>query len=220
MYQNYLAAIKKSPLFSGVTEKEMEAMLGCLSVTTSSYEKNQFIFRFGEEINSMGMVLTGCVHILQEDFWGNRNILSEVGPGELFGEVYACMPGAVLNVNALASEPAVILFLDVRHVLTTCSSSCEFHTRLIRNLMSVLAGKNLKMNEKLTHMAQRTTREKLLSYLSSQAVRKGSSSFDIPFNRQQLADYLSVDRSAMSNELGKMQAEGLLLFERNHFVLK
>lgn len=217
--KKYLSIIQKSPLFSGISKKELEVMLNCLSPVLAEYDKNQFILRFGESVTSVGLALSGSIHIIKEDFWGNRNIVSYISPGQLFAETYACTQGVTLGVSAVAVEPAVVLFLEVRRILTTCTSACEFHARLIRNLLSALAEKNLMLNDKLTHMVQRSTREKLLSYLSAEALRQGSSSFDIPFNRQQLADYLSVDRSAMSNELCKMRDEGLLSFSRSRFTL-
>jgi CRP-like cAMP-binding protein len=215
----YLSVIKKSPLFSGVVEKEIESMLGCLSAVTLDYKKNQFVFRF-DRTDALGLVLSGSVHVIHEDFWGNRNILSKIAPGQLFAETYASTQGVALGIGVIATEPTSVIFLNVRRILTTCPSGCEFHSRLIRNLLSVIAEKNLLLNDKITHMSRRTTREKLLSYLSAESIRQNSSSFNISFNRQQLADYLSVDRSAMSNALCKMRNEGLLSFSKSHFELK
>lgn len=217
--KTYLPIILHSQLFSGVVQSEAERMLQCLAARTEEYERNQPLLRLGEAVDAVGMVLTGSVHVVQEDFWGNRNILMKVLPGELFAETYACVPGAVSNVRVFAAEPATVLYLDVHRVLHVCASTCEFHARLVRNLLSVLAAKNLAMNEKMMHMSKRTTRDKLLSYLSAESLRRGSASFEIPYNRQQLADYLSVDRSAMSNELGKLRDEGVLQFDRNQFRL-
>lgn len=140
--------------------------------------------------------------------------------GELFGEVYACLGDDEILYNAVAVKQSIVIFLDISRVLTMCPSACRFHGQIIQNLLSVLASKNKILTQKLEHMSQRTTREKLLSYLSEQSLRAGSPSFEIPFNRQQLADFLSVDRSAMSNELCKMRDEGILLFDKNRFVLK
>lgn len=218
--KKHLETIKKSPLFKGIEESEIEAMLGCLSVKARKYARHEFVMRFGDSTEAIGMVLSGSVHIVKEDFWGNRNIVTEIGPGQIFAESYACTPGAALGVSVVAAEAAAVMFMNVRRVLTTCSSACEFHSRLLRNLLSVLAEKNLRFNDKLTHMAQRTTRQKLLSYLSAESMRLGSPEFDITFNRQQLADYLSVDRSAMSGELSKMRDEGLLDFYKSHFRLR
>ena len=150
---------------------------------------------------------------------GNRNIISKVLPAQIFAESFACTPGSHLYVSIVAEEPCKILLLNLKRVLHTCSSSCVFHHIIIRNLLSEIAKKNIQLNEKLIHMAQRTTREKLLSYLSAERNRHNSTVFDIPYNRQQLADYLSVDRSAMSNELCKMRDEGLIEFNKNHFIL-
>jgi len=125
----------------------------------------------------------------------------------------------MLNVDVFAETAAIVLFLDVQRLITLCNSACDFHNRVMRNLLFDMAGKNLRFNEKLTHMAQRTTREKLLSYLSAESLRQKSSVFDIAYTRQQLADYLAVDRSAMSNELGKLRDEGILSFRKNHFQL-
>lgn len=215
----YLETIKKSPLFRGISKEEIAVMLDCLAAKSREYAKNEFVLRFGESADAIGVVLAGSVHIIKEDFWGNRNIIAKIGPGQIFAESYACIPGAALGVSVAAAEPCAVMFMNVRRVLATCGSACEFHSRLVRNLLSVLAEKNLLFNEKLTHMTQRTTRQKLLSYLSAESLRLGSPEFAIPFNRQQLADYLSVDRSAMSNELSKMRDEGLLDFNKNHFRL-
>lgn len=215
----YIPIIKKSVLFYGMEEQEISPMLSCLSAVLKSFKKGEFIYRSGEGIASMGLVLRGSVHIIEEDFWGNRTILSEVSPGQLFGDAYACMPSVELEVSALAASDVDILFLDVQKIVTVCTSACEFHTRLIRNLLSVLSEKNLLLTRKIKHMAKRTTREKLLSYLSEESLKHKCPTFDIPFNRQQLADYLCVDRSAMSNELSKLKEEGILTFEKNRFRL-
>ena len=165
-------------------------------------------------------MLAGSTLIVQEDIWGNRNILSKTGPGQTFAEVFACAPGAVLNVSVEAESAVTVMFLRVRRVLSVCPSACSHHSRIIRNLLGELAEKNLRLNEKLTHMAQRTTRAKLMSYFSAEAQRRGGYEFDIPFSRQQLADYLGVERSGLSMELGKMRDEGLLDFHKSYFLLK
>ena len=165
-------------------------------------------------------MLAGSALIVQEDIWGNRSILSKTGPGQTFAEVFACAPGAVLNVSVEAESAVTVMFLRVRRVLSVCPSACSHHSRIIRNLLGELAEKNLRLNEKLTHMGQRTTRAKLMSYFSAEAQRRGGYEFDIPFSRQQLADYLGVERSGLSLELGKMRDEGLLDFHKSHFILK
>ncbi|MDO5562328.1 MAG: Crp/Fnr family transcriptional regulator [Synergistaceae bacterium] len=217
--ENYLSVIESSELFSRIAENDITSIEGCLSPAVSDYKKNQYVLHVGDSLTSIGLVLSGCVHVVQEDFWGNRNIMAKVTPGDIFGESYACVRDSALAVSVVTTESTKILFLDAYRVMHRCASSCEFHARLIRNLLAVVAKKNLMLNAKLMHVTQRTTRQKLLSYLSAEAAKSHRPLFEIPFNRQQLADYLSVDRSAMSNELCKLRDEGILRFERNKFKL-
>ena len=214
-----LGVMGSSPLLAGIQPEQRDAMFACLAAREIPFVKGSYVLREGDAVDSIGFVKTGLVHVVREDFWGNRNLITEIAAGEVFAESYACLPGSELPVSVVAVENTTVLFLDVRRVLTTCSTACEYHQVLIRNLVSMLAAKNLTLNEKLQHITQRSTREKLLSYLSSQSRRVGNASFTIPFNRQELADYLSVDRSAMSVELGRMRQEGLLHYQKNQFTL-
>lgn len=216
----YMTLLKKTCLFSGIKDEDISTMLNCLSARIASYQKEEFILHTGDLVDLVGMVLSGSVLIIKEDFWGNRSILSEISPGSLFAETYACIGTTPLEVSTVASSDCKVLFLDFQKLLTTCSSACHFHTRLIHNLLSTLAQKNRILTKKLEHMSQKTTRDKLLSYLSAESLKSKSPSFTIPFNRQQLADYLSVDRSAMSSELGKLRKEGILDYNKNTFLLK
>ncbi len=218
--KDFLPVIHSAQLFSGISEEELGAMLSCLKAEKKDFQKEAFILRAGDTADSIGLVLSGTVLIIQEDIWGNRNILSMVGPGQTFAAAYACAPGSMLNVSVIAETPVSALFLNVKRILNVCPSACSHHSRVIRNLLSELAEKNLRLNRKLTHMGQRTTRSKLMSYFSAEAQRHGRYEFDIPFSRQQLADYLAVERSGLSLELGKMRSEGLVDFHKNHFILK
>lgn len=215
-----LSVLRTSGIFSGISEEETEKMLHCLEVRPETFQKDEYILLAGDRVEAFGLVITGKVLIIQEDFWGNRNILAAVGAGHCFAETFACSPGAVLNVSVMAQTNVQVLFLNVKRILTTCPSTCSHHSRMICNLLSELAEKNLRLNEKITHLGQRSRRAKILSYLSAEAQRHGSAEFDIAFSRQQLADYLSVDRSGLSLELSRMQEEGLLEYRKNHFVLK
>lgn len=217
--KEFMPLLSASPIFNGVEEREIFSMLRCLDVKESLFQRGEYILRAGEPAGDMGLLLTGSALVAQEDFWGNRNIMARVSPGQLFAEAFACAPGAELTVSVVAEEGCRVLFLNVSRVLTTCPTACAHHSRVIRNLLAELAVKNLGLNEKMTHMARRSTREKLRSYLSAQARRQGSADFSIPFSRQQLADYLSVERSGLSAELGKMRDEGILDFYKNHFTL-
>ena len=218
--KNFLSVIGSSRLFSGISESEISAMLSCLGAKKESFPKDAFLLRAGDTTRAIGLVLSGTLLVIQEDIWGNRNIVSKVGPGQTFAATFACAPGAVLNVSVTAETPVTVLFLNVKRILTLCPSACAHHSRIVRNLLGELAYKNLRFSEKLTHMGQRTTRAKLMSYLSAEAQRAGTCEFDIPFSRQQLADYLAVERSGLSLELGKMRDAGLLDFHKNHFILK
>ena len=217
--KDFLAVIRSAPLFSGISEEELTAMLCCLRAEKKDFPKETFILRAGDTSDSIGLVLSGAVLIVQEDIWGNRNILSKAGSGQTFAAAYACAPGSRLNVSVIAETPVTALFLNVKRVLNVCPSACSHHTRIIRNLLGELAEKDLRFSEKLTHMGQRTTRSKIMSYLSAEAQRLGTYEFDIPFSRQQLADYLAVERSGLSLELGKMKKDGLIDYRKNHFVL-
>lgn len=215
-----IEVIKNSLLFEGVAEENIAPMLKCLSVRRERFAKNDFIMHYGEKASSIGMVLSGSVLLIREDFTGNRSIIANIEAGGIFAESYACTKGAALDVGVAAAEPASVMFLDIRRVLSVCTSACAFHLRVVRNLVSVLAEKNIDFSSKLTHVACRSIRGKVLSYLDSQAKSAGAYEFEIPFNRQELADYLFVDRSALSAELGKMRAEGIIDFRKNRFLLK
>ena len=218
--KDFLPVLRSSPLFFGISAEEASAMLSCLQAEKKDFPKEAFLLHAGDTAESIGLILSGSILVIQEDIWGNRNILSKAGPGQTFAAAYACAPGSVLNVNVFAETPVTALFLNVKRILNVCPSACTHHSRIIRNLLSDLAEKNLRFSEKLTHMSQRTTRDKLMSYLSAEAQRLGTYEFDSPFSRQQLADYLGVERSGLSLELGKMRSEELLDFHKNHFALK
>lgn len=217
--EQYLNILKQNPLFCKMTGEEILSILQCLSAHTKACPKGSFLFHSGDIIGEIGFVLEGAVKVLKEDCWGNRTILAQTAAGQLFGEVYACFPQQAGQVSVLASDDTHVLYLNVQKMLHTCSSACPFHTRLIQNLLTVIAGKTLELTQKIEHLSRRTTREKLLSYLSAQAQAAGSNQFTIPFSRQELADYLIVDRSAMSHELCRLRDEGVLLFHKNHFTL-
>lgn len=220
-----IGLLKKTQLFSGINEADIPIMLKCLETKLVKFDKEEYVIRIGERFSSIALLLDGRIHIRRDDYWGNRSILNEIYIGEVFGEAYA-IPGidttntGLLANDVVAVEESLVLLIDINHILTVCTSSCPFHLSLIHNLFSLIAEKNRNLTQKLGHMSKRTTREKLLSYLSEQQLKAGTNEFTIPFNRQQLADFLSVDRSAMSNELSKMRDEGIINFDRSRFELK
>lgn len=167
--KDFLSVICSSQLFSGVTETELTAVLACLDAKKTSFPKEAYLMHTGDTAEAIGFVLSGNVLTVQEDIWGNRHILSNAGPGQTFAAAFACAPGAVLNVSVVAQTPVTVMFLNVRRILSVCTSACSHHSRIIRNLLGELADKNLMLSEKVSHMGQRTTRAKVMSYLSAQA---------------------------------------------------
>ena len=203
-------------LFQGISRQELPALLTQLNARRRQYDKGAVILHRGDQTARLGLVLSGTVHMVKEDFWGARTIVGLARPGEVFAESYACLPGAVLEVSVLAAADTEILFLDAAPAL---SGGGAGGAQFSRNLLAMLAGRNLTLTRKIGHMARRTTRDKLISYLSAQALQAGRSEFDIPLDRQQLADCLAVDRSSMSTTLGRLRDEGVLTFRKNHFHL-
>ena len=215
-----LKILENSRLFAGIRVDEIQPMLSCLQAVERKYPRGAYIFHTGEEVRALALLVRGTAHIQKEDFWGNRSLLASLAVGDIFAEAYA-MPGSgAMRSDVVAVESCTVLLMDVERVLSRCTNSCAFHARLTENLFALLAEKNRILARKADYLAQRTTRQRLLAYLSEQAQRAGSAEFTIPFNRQQLADFLSVERSAMSAELSRMQAEGLIETERSWFHLK
>ena len=217
--KKYIPILKRTKLFSGISEEDIESMLSCLDASVREFKKGEYVFRGGEHIGQITVLLSGELHIQRDDYWGNRDIVNRISVGEMFGEAYiAPESGALLN-DVVALEDSTVIFFNVKRITTVCSASCRFHSMVVQNLFYALSEKNRVLVQKLGHISKRSTREKLMSYLSEQAEHQNSASFSIPFNRQQLADFLSVDRSAMSNELCKMRDDGLIEFEKNQFRL-
>lgn len=214
-----LQFLASTPLFAGMDPADIEKMLSCLSIHQRRYEKDAYILTAEQTPADIGVVLRGSVNLIKEDYWGNRAIITKITAGGVFGEACSCTAVKTMPVSVVAAERCDILFLNYRKVTTTCPNACPFHTALIQNMLGLIAGKNLMLTNKISHLVKRTTREKLLSYFSEQAEASGSNHFLIPYNRQELADYLSVDRSAMSTELGKLRDEGLLSYHKNEFTL-
>lgn len=212
--------LSNTQLFRGIDEQEISSLFDCLTAQKRCYRKGEAILSEGSITENIGIVLDGMALISYNDVWGNTSILGNVSPGETFAETYACIPGQPLLVTVAAAEDTAVMLLNVRRVATTCTRACPFHARLTQNLLSVCANKNLQLSRKIQHTSPKTIRGRLMSYFSDCAKRSGGSSFLIPYKRQQLADYLNVDRSTMCNELSKMQKDKLIEYEGNHFLLK
>ena len=220
--KNFLDTLAQAPLFRQIAAAELPALLHCLAGDALSFQSGQAICRAGDSLKRLGVVLSGRVQVVREHVDGNRTIITELKPGDLFGEAYACASGAVKTVpiSVISVTASVVLLLDYQKVVTLCPQSCPFHSRLIHNMLAILADKNLLLNRRLGHLSKRSTREKILSYLYEQAALSGRAAFSIPFNRQELADYLCVERSALSAVLSKLQQEGVVRYRKNFFRLK
>lgn len=218
--RNATAILRNTGLFRGTSDEEISAMCKCLGARSYRYAPGECIFRSGGSVDSMGVVLDGRIDVVKQDWWGNRTVLSSHRAGDVICTEYACSQGESLDASVVAAEQSEVMFFDVARITTTCSSSCEFHARVVRNLVQSLARGSMGLNQRLDQMSKRSTRDKVCAYLSDQARRAGSNEFLIPLNRQEMADHLGVDRSALSAELGRMQRDGIIEFSKNRFVLR
>jgi len=217
--ENYFDVLHETSLFAGIASDDLSAMLNCLSAKTLCVKKGKPVFLEGAPAGFIGVVLDGSIQMVHDDFYGNRSIISHHDQGELFAESFACANIETMPVSGYAVRDSKVMLLSCQKVLTVCSSACRFHNQLVKNLLRVVAQNNLDLNNKITFMSQKTTKEKLMSYLLSQAKYHGSPEFTIPFDRQALADFLGVERSAMSTELGKLQKAGILQSKGSWFHL-
>lgn len=217
--QEYYGILEKCPLFDGIRMEDLSAMLGCLGGRRLRVQKGETVFREGDAATHVGIVLTGAVQMVREDYYGNRSIVAHIGPAELFGESYACAGITALPISIVADADSELLLMDCRRITFSCTNACEFHSRIVLNMLRLVAGKNLVFDQKIQVTSKRSTREKLMTYLLNQAKLSQSNCFTIPYDRQELADYLEVDRSGLSAEISKLRKEGVLESEKNQFRL-
>ena len=218
--KKFLPILKKCPLFEHIEEENLMRMMTCLGAKIIEFDRKYTILSEGSKAKHIGIVLTGSVSVVQNDFYGNRSILSSIGPSEMFAEAFACAEVDAIPVSVIANETSAVMLIDCSHILHTCSNNCGFHQQLIYNLMKDLAKKTLVYHEKIDITSRRTTRDKLLAYLALQAKKNGRNDFDITFDRQELADYLEVDRSGLSAEISKLKNEGIIDCRKNHFSIQ
>ena len=215
----FFPVLEQCSLFSGIRPEDLPGMLACLGAKVSAVKKHQVIFQEGDPAVYVGIVLSGAAQIVREDYYGNRSIVARVGPAELFGESFACARVQALPVSVVAAEDGQIMLIDCQRITAGCTNACSFHNQMIFNLLQVVAAKNLVFHQKIEITSKRTTREKLMAYLLNQAKLHGSNTFSIPYDRQALADYLGVERSAMSAEISKLRRDGIIHCERSRFTL-
>lgn len=211
--------LSKIPLFSGLTENEVRELLNPQNTRKRIFEKGETVLYEGEPVREIGIVLSGRVIIEISDVWGNNSVISGVEKGGAFAEAYACVPGSLMLQHVTAYEKSEILFIDIRALLETDGVKNNAQLKLLKNLLTVCASKNLKLSSRMLNITPKTIRARLMSYLSECVKTSGSYKFEIPYDRRQLADYLGTDRSALSAELSKMQKDGLLKYNKNRFEI-
>ena len=217
--KKYLKILKNCPLFMEIEEENLLRMLTCLGARIVSFDKKYTVLAEGSPAKYIGIVLSGSVQVTQVDYYGNRSILSELGTAQVFGEAFACAEISAIPVTVIANEACEVMLIEADHILHTCNNNCGFHQQLIFNLMKDLATKTIVFHQRIEITSKRSTKEKLMTYLMLRAKETGSNAFEIPFDRQELADYLEVDRSGLSAEIGKLRREGVLDSEKNYFKL-
>ncbi|MBE6704415.1 MAG: Crp/Fnr family transcriptional regulator [Ruminococcaceae bacterium] len=217
--KKYFDVLRKCSLFNDIENENILPLLGCLGAKVEEYDKKYTIFAEGNPARFIGIVLSGEAQMEKVDFYGNRSIVTKIGVSEMFGEAFACAGVDKIPVTVIANEPGEIMLLDCERILHSCSNACGFHRKIIFNLMKELATKNIMFHKKIEITSQRSTREKLMTYLMQQAKSAGSDSFTVPFDRQELADFLEVDRSGLSAEIGKLKKEGIIDCRKSTFTL-
>lgn len=215
--KQFLSLLTACPLMADIPSQEVLQALSCMDAQVLFFKKGNIILQQDDPARFFGVVLEGCVQIIRGDVQGSHVMITSLSPGELFGETFACASPAALPVNVVAKADSTILLLEHARIASVCARPCGAHFRLLLNLLRLTSDKNLLLNRKLDIVMKRTTREKLMAYLSTQAQQAGSEDFSIPFDRQELADYLGVERSAMSTELNRLKKDGIIDFHKNTF---
>lgn len=210
--------LKNHPLFQDLSESDLDQLYHAACMRSQFFKKNQTVFHAGDRICEVGIVQTGNIHIEMIDLWGNKSILSSIAPGQIFAETYAICRKPLL-VDVTAAAPCEILFLNLEFLARSFSEPGSCRDAIMQNLFAICVRKNLILSNRIFCTTPKTVRGRLLVYLSSESAKAGSTSFTIPFDRQGMADYLNLDRSALSKELGRMKKDGILDFKKNHFIL-
>ena len=216
----YLATLaKRSQLFDGIGADNLSALLSCLSARRVRLAKGEPLLRTGEKADRFGIVLTGSLAVSTCDADGRRTLIKLIKAPEVVAAAQALSGADAISVDVEANEDSVVLLLKADRIVTPCENACAFHARLVRNIMRTLAVKTLELNRKIEILSHRSTQNRLMAYLCSIAQQKGTVEFDISFDRQQLADYLCVERSALSAEISRLSKLGLVSSRKNHFAL-
>lgn len=217
--KDFFDILRECPLFDRIGDESLKEMLGCLKAKERSYKKGDAVFAEGDKAKYLGIVLEGSVQLVRVDYYGNRSILANIEPPQLFGEAFACAGLKSLPVDVVAAADTKILLLDAQRIARPCGNACPCHGQTILNLLHIVAKKNLVLHQKIEITSKRSTREKLMTYLLLQAKNAKSHTFTVPYDRQELADYLEVDRSGLSAEISKLRNEKVLECRRSTFIL-
>lgn len=215
-----LKVLKSSMLFANAPDSDLAAILTCLNASVRRYKRETAILLAEDKITSVGIVLSGMVHVIKEDYLGNQHILAKLSPSDIFAETFVCAGIKKSPVTVMSVTECHILYIDYKKITGVCTYACTFHTTLLENMLKLIANKNIMLNQKLEFISKRTTREKLMSYFEAQMRQTGSLFFTIPFSRHELADFLCVDRSAMSRELCRLRDDGVLTFKGNEVEMR
>jgi CRP-like cAMP-binding protein len=214
----YINNLKRSKIFQNIADNDIRKLLPCLKASVKKFKKNQIIFHQGDFIEKVGIILYGELKIEKIDFWGNSSILKILTNYEMFGEIYA-FEKQPLEVSIISNTDSEILFINFNKIISPCESACTFHTQLIINLLKIFANKTAAMNKKIEILSKRSIEDKLLTYLKSISLKTKNNEFSIPYNRQELADFLGVNRSALSKELIRLEKDGIIKYHKNNFKL-
>lgn len=211
--------LKRTEVFKDANELECQAMMFCFKTKFKNYEKNQYIVSQGDDMEYVVLLLKGSCNVENVDTLGNISILTKMKRGDIYGLEATYAGDETYKDSLIATEKCTVLFLNKFKLTHPCTNHCKRHEQVIKNTTKMLADRSIELLEKLTHLSQKTTRDKLLSYLSMMSKKANSPYFEIPFNKTELANYLSVDRSAMSTELSKMRDEGIVDFDKKQYRL-
>lgn len=217
----FIEELRSCPLFTGISEEELPAMLTCLGAAVVPFRKGDLIVGAGAPAKYLGVILSGAAQMTRTDLFGNKSIIAKLGPSELFVESFACAGVSSIPLDVTAVEDTRVMVVDCLRIIHVCENTCPFHRQVIYNLMRIMARKNIAFHERIEITSKRTTRAKLMTYLMFQSREQHSDSFEIPYNRQELADYLEVERSGLSVEISKLCREGVIQAEKKRFrILK
>jgi CRP-like cAMP-binding protein len=217
--KKYYSILNEVSLFRGIQAEKIVDILVCLHGNVKKYKKNQPVILSGNPVPSLGIVLEGSGHIIREDIMGNRMLVTDLKAGDVFGETFACAGVKESPVSVYATEYSEILWISIQRIVSPCDTVCDFHSLIVTNLLQILATKNLYLNQKMELLSKRTIREKVLAFLISEAQKNHASSFKIALNRNELADFLCIDRSAMSREMARLKEEGVINYNKNQFQI-